>query len=226
MTGSLISVKISSASNALVRKPTKKSSALIQRSPDGPLAFISASRAKIAAGMSPAGSACARLPPSVPRVRTCVSAIVADDFRALDLAVRRERADVNRAAGLSDIIQIADAVQIDHVFRLRQTKLHERHQALPAGENFHVVFVIRQQLHRFLERGRREIFEAGRNHRRASWMRFHTRSGESGRSRTLTPSGLSASSTALAMAAGEGIAAPSPAAFCPSVVKGDGEGLC
>ena len=51
-----------------------------------------------------------------------------------------------------------------------------------------------------------------------------TRSGDSGRCRTFTPSGVSASSTALAIAAGDGIAAPSPAAFCPSVVNGSGTG--
>ena len=52
----------------------------------------------------------------------------------------------------------------------------------------------------------------------------HTDSGVSGRSQTFTPNGLSASSTALAMAAGEGIAAPSPAAFWPKDVNGEGEG--
>jgi len=48
--------------------------------------------------------------------------------------------------------------------------------------------------------------------------------GDSGSSRMITPSGESASSTALAMAAGDGIAAPSPAAFWPNVVKGHGTG--
>ena len=38
------------------------------------------------------------------------------------------------------------------------------------------------------------------------------------------PSGDNASSTALAIAAGDGMAAPSPAAFCPNVVNGSGMG--
>ena len=40
----------------------------------------------------------------------------------------------------------------------------------------------------------------------------------------MTANGSRAFSTALAMAAGEGMAAPSPAAFCPSGVNADGEG--
>ena len=43
---------------------------------------------------------------------------------------------------------------------------------------------------------------------------------------TFLPSGVSASSTALAIAAGDGIAAPSPAGFWPKAVKGEGTGLC
>jgi len=56
------------------------------------------------------------------------------------------------------------------------------------------------------------------------FIRRQTTSGLSGRSVTRTPRGDRASSTALAIAAGEGMDAPSPAAFCPNVVKGEGTG--
>jgi len=49
-------------------KPTKKSSAGIARRPRGPTTLSTASRQTATAGSSAAGSACARLPPSVPRI--------------------------------------------------------------------------------------------------------------------------------------------------------------
>ena len=65
--GIWISVRISSASSAVVSRPRKNASAATVRAPRGPVR-TRASRATSAAGSSAAGSACARLPPSVPLV--------------------------------------------------------------------------------------------------------------------------------------------------------------
>src|SRR6185436_13882720 len=48
-----------------------------------------------------------------------------------------------------------------------------------------------------------------------AWMAAHTRAGVRGRLVMRTPRGASASSTALAMAAGDGIAPPSPTPLAP-----------
>ena len=74
-TGTRTAVRISSAASAVVIRSTKKSSAGIQRSPREEAARISESSARTAAGQSAAGSAWARLPPSVPLLRTWASPI-------------------------------------------------------------------------------------------------------------------------------------------------------
>src|SRR5687767_11929703 len=86
-----------------------------------------------------------------------------------------------------------------------------------------------KEAHGIAEQPRGIILEGCRDHDQCfseplPFARRQTTSGVSGRSLILTPKGASASSTALAMAAGEGIAAPSPAAFWPSDVNGDGDG--
>ena len=67
--GTSIAVRISSASSAVVSRPRKNASAATSRAPRGPVICTRASRASSAAGSSAAGSACARLPPSVPWFR-------------------------------------------------------------------------------------------------------------------------------------------------------------
>src|SRR5437016_5681888 len=65
----------SPGSSAVLRGPTISSSTFIVRSPRGPATTTEASRATSTAGQSAEGSACARLPPMVPRFRTCASPI-------------------------------------------------------------------------------------------------------------------------------------------------------
>src|SRR5262249_43253089 len=68
--GRRISTMISSGVSAVVSAPWKKSAAWITRAPDFPTTAISASQVNAIPGISAAGSACARLPPTVPRLRT------------------------------------------------------------------------------------------------------------------------------------------------------------
>ena len=60
----------------------------------------------------------------------------------------------------------------------------------------------------------------------ASRRRSRTRDGPSGTLRTTTPRSASASSTALATAAGDAIAPPYPSPFTPSALSGDGTLTC
>ena len=60
---------ISSDVSAVISGPWKKSAAWITRAPDFPTTAISASQVIAMPGISAAGSACAMLPPTVPRLR-------------------------------------------------------------------------------------------------------------------------------------------------------------
>src|SRR5256712_1708692 len=73
--GTRTCVRSSPGSSAVLRGPTISSSTFIVRSPRGPATTTEASRATSTAGQSAEGSACARLPPMVPRFRTCASPI-------------------------------------------------------------------------------------------------------------------------------------------------------
>src|SRR5205823_11525778 len=61
----------SPGASAVSSMPLKNSAAGIERSPVEPCARNRASRASITAGSSADGSACAMLPPTVPRFRIC-----------------------------------------------------------------------------------------------------------------------------------------------------------
>ncbi len=67
--GSRTSVMISSGVSAVISGPWKKSAAWITRAPALPTTAISASQVIAMPGISAAGSACAMLPPTVPRLR-------------------------------------------------------------------------------------------------------------------------------------------------------------
>ena len=79
-------------------------------------------------------------------------AISLDELRLLDLRVCRERADADSVAFDADVAEIGDATEIDDVPGLGQPQLHQRHEALPAGEKLHVVSIGREQMDRLFER--------------------------------------------------------------------------
>ena len=120
----------------------------------GPAITSSASSARIGAGRSPAGSAWASAPPSVPRWRTCGSATVwaalastaacSRDQRAVrDLVVRRHRADHDRVAVVADAPQLVDLAEVDDEGRRRQPQPEHRDQALAAGQHLDLLGVSR-----------------------------------------------------------------------------------
>ena len=73
-TGTCTSTSISSGAARVVNGPTKKSAACTVRSPRTLRSVKEPSSASSTAGISEAGSACARLPASVPRLRTAACA--------------------------------------------------------------------------------------------------------------------------------------------------------
>ena len=54
---------------------------------------------------------------------------------ALDLMMRRHRADAHHAARFADVVQARDAAQIDQLLGRRQPQLHHRDQAHAAGQD-------------------------------------------------------------------------------------------
>src|SRR5262249_1331228 len=72
--------------------------------------------------------------------------------------------DRQEAVGLFDVGESADAVEIDDALWRRHAKLHQRNQALAAGEELCVGAVMLKQGDRFRERLGRVVIEGGWNH--------------------------------------------------------------
>src|ERR1051325_679469 len=68
-------------------------------------------------------------------------------------------ADGDDVAILADVTQIADAADVNQVFRLGKAEFHHRDQAMSAGEQFGVIGVCREQGKRLGQRGGPVIFE-------------------------------------------------------------------
>ena len=189
---------ISSARMSTVNRPRKKSAAFTTRQPRGLLRWISASSASSTAGMSADGSACATLPPIVPRLRTCGSPMLA---AASATAGHRacSRADVAtswctvaapmtiRAVALVDAVQVRNAADVDQHLRLAQAQLHQRHEAVAAGDELAALAGRRQLRQRIVERGGARVFECRRDHAWPPWMMRHSFSGRSIMSMCVTP---------------------------------------
>src|SRR5207248_7020998 len=98
--------------------------------------------------------------------------------------------------------------------RRREPQLHQRDQALAAGEQLRVVAGLGEHRYRLLDAQRAAELERRRDHVRSA---FQTRSGESGISRWSTSS---ASHTAFTTAALAAIVPASPMPFAPSGLTG------
>ena len=105
------------------------------------------------AGRSDAGSAWAIEPPIVPRWRTCGSPtwlggvrqqrhVLGEHVGRLDVRVPRQRADGDVVAVVADVRQVAQAADVDEHARLGQAQLHQRQQAVAAGEELGLVAVL------------------------------------------------------------------------------------
>ena len=85
----------------------------------------------------------------------------AQQLRPLARLVAHQRADVQRAVLLLELAELGDAVDVDERPRRGEAELHQRDQALPAGEDLRVFAVLLEQGQRLVEGRRREVVEAG-----------------------------------------------------------------
>ena len=65
---------------------------------------------------------------------------------------------------LGDPVESGNPADIDDESRLGQPHLHQRQQALAAGENLHVVSMRREEVDRLVERTRRVVFKGAWDH--------------------------------------------------------------
>ena len=82
----------------------------------------------------------------------------------LELSLPGGRADVQRAIVLLSNNQSADAIEIDQMRRPEQAKIHQRHQALAAGQWPGLIAEPRHEIERFVEGCRIVIIEISRFH--------------------------------------------------------------
>ena len=70
--------------------------------------------------------------------------------------------------------QLVDAVEIDEHGRLRQSKVHCRHQALSPGQEFGITAIVREQTQRFVNGAGRVVVEGCGFHlaRPLPWMQL------------------------------------------------------
>ncbi len=139
---------------------------------------------------------------------------------ALERALPDEGADLEHPGGLADAVEAGQAVDVHQQRRARQAKRHHRDEALAARQHLGVAARGGQGGDGLVEAGRRHVVERRRLH--AFPSRPSTTDGPSGVRVTRTFQGASASSTALAMAAGGEMAPPSPMPLTPSGLRGDG----
>ncbi len=90
--------------------------------------------------------------------------MLVEQVAVLDVHVAGERADRDVVAGVADVRQVGDASDVDEHGRLRQTQLHQRQQAVPAGEELGVVAVLTDQADRLFGRTGPDVVECGGNH--------------------------------------------------------------
>src|SRR5277367_5316306 len=136
------------------------------------------------------------------------------------------RADDDRVAGIGDAAQGGDCREINKIGRLGKTQLQGRDQSHPTGDEL-CLLVGAEKIRDFVEaRGLviGEFVHLGSPYSAASgwrccWITRHSFSGVAGMSKCRTPSGFSASTRALVIAAGAPIAPASPQPLTPS-------GLC
>ena len=75
-----------------------------------------------------------------------------------------ERADGDVVAGVADVRQVAEAADVDEHARLREAQLHQRQQAVAAGEELGVVAVLADEADGLVGGTGTDVVEGGGNH--------------------------------------------------------------
>ena len=76
--------------------------------------------------------------------------VLVQQIGGLDVAVAGEGADRDVVAAVTDVRQVGDAADVDQHRRLGQAQLHQRQQAVAAGEELGLVTVLTDEAHRLL----------------------------------------------------------------------------
>src|SRR2546421_5741056 len=141
----------------------------------------------------------------------------------LDVVMAGQRADRDMAILFADVIEVADAADVDQEGRRGEAQLHERDEAMPAGEDLRLLAVLDQLCNRFRKCAGDDVIECGWNHRFAPPLRCISAQsfcGVAGIATSLTPNGSSASTMAFMTAGVEAIVPASPMPLVPSGVTG------
>src|SRR5262249_12070111 len=142
--------------------------------------------------------------------------------RGRHLVVHGGGADLDRLALLPDSRQPRNPRDVDQDARLAEAQLHQRHQAVAAGDEFSGAAGGAEFREGVVERRRAHVIERRRNHARPPWMIRHSFSGRSIISTCLTPNSLSASTTADTTLGLEPSVPASPTPLAPSGLTGRG----
>ena len=78
---------------------------------------------------------------------------------------------------LPDEEQLVDAVEINEHGRLRQSKVHCRHQALSSGQELGIAAIVREQTQRLVNGARRVVIKGGGFHLACPLLRLHMPAG-------------------------------------------------
>src|SRR5216683_4456607 len=166
----------SSGARRVVMGPVKKSRALMVRRPEGAAMSRVAFRQAATAGSSAAGSAWARLPQTVPRVRSSRwpiqgRAIPSSGTAAVrgSCSTRRwrtdSRADVQSVVGAGQLVEAGHGVDVDEDGGAAEAHGEDRDQRLAAGQDLALVTGLGQGGNGLVDRGRPHIVERGGLHR-------------------------------------------------------------
>ena len=142
----------------------------------------------------------------------------------LDIGMRDQGAEHQLAAGELGPLELGKAGNVDQQLRLHQPQIEHRPERLAAGDDLRRTVGRSEHRQRSVQVAWAFVAEGCRLHAallsaaRAASTASTTRCGVIGDRISSTPSGLSASLTALAIAAGGAIAPPSPMPFTPNCV--------
>ena len=148
-------------------------------------------------------------------------AVLLGERVVVQLVVARARPDRQVVAPVPHPAQLGHPADVDQRARLGEAQLHQREEAVAAGDELGVLLRA-QQLEGVVGQLRDLVVEACRDHDRASWIAFQTLSGVAGRSRSVTPRCERASMTAPTTAGGAAIVPASPIPLTPSGFVGLG----
>src|SRR4029079_3137250 len=140
------------------------------RRPDDPSTTIVPPRAARQSGISAAPSACATLPPTVPRLRVTKCPTWGERLaqQRMGAGVVLERCLADRGADPDGPVRLdpveAGAVEVDEQRRAHEPHVERGHEALATGDRLRVLAAFLQRSESLFERARGHIVERDRLH--------------------------------------------------------------